>query len=322
MATSGTITFNQTVTQIITDALQLLGYLAAGETATTADYNFCLNIINKMVKAWEAQGIHLWTASEGTLYLVQGQATYNLEAGASGANASDGTGTPVETTLVNAVGSGVTSIVVATSTGMTMGDNIGIQQDNQVITWGTISSITGTTVVTNTATTSTAAAGNQVFTYTTQCPRVLNITGARLRDSNNFDRTIKIEPRKTYDMIPQKTLQGPPIILYYSPQLNFGQVNVWPAVDLVSSRIKFTYIRCLQDLVNSTDNVDLPTEWLECITYNLAVRIAPAYGISITTSGYSGNPDLKVQAAQYLEELKAWDSEEPYVQWVPNYRYR
>ncbi len=70
MTTSGTITYNQTRDQLIADALQLIGYLAAGETANANDVTFAAGILNKMVKAWIGQGIHLWTEEEGTIYLV------------------------------------------------------------------------------------------------------------------------------------------------------------------------------------------------------------------------------------------------------------
>src|SRR5690349_5449055 len=99
MTTSGTITYNETAATIISDALQLIAVIGAGEATTTADYNFGLSTLNRMVKAWMGQGIHLWTEESGTLFLVQNQPNYIIQAGAGGTKASDGTGTPVETTL-------------------------------------------------------------------------------------------------------------------------------------------------------------------------------------------------------------------------------
>lgn len=318
MTTSGSSDFTQTRDQIISDALSILAILSAGETATAADITFCSNILNKMVKAWMGQGIHLWTEESGTLFLVSGQAQYNLIAGASGAKASDGTST-VETTLA-ANASGLT-ITVASSTGMTIGDAIGIAESNTVITWTTISNIVGTTITLAGSLVGTAPSGNAVFTYTTQLPRVLSIQSARLRNLNNFDKMMEIKPREDYMRIPQKLITGDPIILYYSPQMTQGQVFIWPTPSNVNNRIEVTYLRQLQDFDSSSDTPDLPQEWLEALTYNLAVRIAPAYGISLSSGGVGGNPSLLSMAAQMLEDMKAWDAEQPYVQIVPKSQY-
>lgn len=319
MSTSGSISFTQTRDQLITDTLMLLGVVGSGETAGTNDINLCSNILNKMLKGWESMGIHLWTESQGILYLNNNQAKYTLVS-SGGDFASDGTGTPEITTL-NGAGSG-SAIIVVSTTGMSTNDNIGICLDNNTIQWTTISSIVGTTVNLNASLTSAASSGNTVYTFTSQCPKPLSIQNAQLRDNNNFDRPVKIINRQEYRMIPQKTLTGQPVVLYYSPQLSNGLISLWPAPSAVNYSLHFTYLRTIQDLVSGTDNFDLPQEWLEAITYNLAVRLAPAYGISLTTSGLQGNPGLVSQAAEYLEALKAWDAEQPYVQIIPNDRYK
>lgn len=312
------ITYNEDMLQIITDALELIGYLAAGETVAANDITFCSNILNKMLKAWEAQGIHLWTVSEGTLFFVQNQGQYILSA-TNGANASDGTGTPIETTL-SSIGSG-TTVNVVSSIGMTVGDNIGVCQDSQIIFWSTIASINNNAVTMNAPLTSSASQGNAVYTYTNNLGKALSIQSARLRNSSGFDRTVKIIPHNDYMMIPQKSSSSSPTVLSYLPQVSSGIVYVWPCPSDVNSRMEITYLRTIIDLVNTTDMPDLPQEWLEAITYNLAVRLASAYGISLSSQGLQGNPSLLTMAAQFLEELKAWDAEQPYVCFVPNYRY-
>lgn len=319
MSTSGSSDFIQTRDQIISDALSLLAILAAGETAQPADLTFCSNILNKMVKAWMAQGIHLWTEESGTIFLVNGQAQYNLIAGVTGAKASDGQGTPVETTLTaNAAGS---SVIVTNSTGMAINDVIGVVLSDNTISWTTISGISGTTISLTAPLSGSATSGSAVFTYTTQLPRVLSIQSARLRNNSGFDKTMEIKPREDYMRIPQKAITGDPIILYYSPQLLQGQVYVWPTPSDVNKRIEITYLRQIQDFDTGTDTPDLPQEWLEALTYNLAVRVAPAYGIALASGGTTGNPSLLTMAAQMLEDMKAWDSEQPYIQIVPKNQY-
>lgn len=319
--TSGNITFNQTAAQIITDAMMILNIVGAGDVINNNDLNFGMNILNKMTKAWMGQGIHLWTEKAGTIFLVQGQAKYLLQAGANGAKASDGSGTPVETTLSVAAGSGANSITVTTTTGMSVNDVIGVCQTNQVILWTTIQSINSNTVTLNTTLTSAAALGNGVFTYTTQLPRILSVQSARLRNNSGFDRKMDIKAREDYMNIPQKNITGSPIILFCSPQLGADEVYIWPAPSDVNQRIEITYLYPIQDFTSSTDLPDFPQEWLEALTFNLAVRLAPAYGISLSSGGIQGNPDLLLQAANYLEQMKAWDSEQPSISIVPRTQY-
>ncbi len=311
--------FTETRDQISSDALQLIGYLAAGETAAANDLTFCANAVNKMIKAWMAQGIHLFNEEDGILYPVVGQAAYTLTA-TGGANGAADANVAVSTTLASA-GSG-TSIVVTSATGMTVSDNIGIVLTSGALFWTTITIISGTTITLNAALTSVAASGNPVYSYTNSLLRPLSINSARFRDSNTFDRKMKIVPREDYMNIPQKSLTGQPIILYYSPQSTTGVVYVWPTPTSGNGQIMVTYLREILDVDNASDNFDFPEEWLECITYNLAVRIAPAYGISLASGGMGGNSNLLTQAAQYLEEMKAWDSSQPYVQFVPGWDYR
>lgn len=319
MATSGTYTFNETRDQIITNALSLIGAIGAGETVTANDTTLAASILNQMVKAWMAQGIHLWKQEEGTIYFVNGQNSYNLP----GANGGDGSGTPVETALASA-GSG-SSITVTTGTGanMSANDNIGIQLDSNKIYWTTISGApSGDTITLAGTIPSAAASGNKVFTYTTAIPRPLSVTNLRVMSGSGFETRVWLKTRDEFMMIPQKTLTSSiPTVGYYSPQLTTGVLYLWPTPSDVSYRLKCTYLRTIQDFDASGDNPDFPQEHLECLVYNLAVRLAPAFGINLSSGGIQGNPDILRQAAQYLEDLKAWDTEEPYVRVVPNYRY-
>ncbi len=314
-----TTSFTETRDQISSDALQLLGYLAAGETAAANDLTFCANAVNKMIKAWMAQGIHLFNEEDGVLYPVVGQAVYTLTA-TGGANGAADANAAVTTTLASA-GSG-TSIVVTSATGMNVSDNIGIVLTSGALFWTTITVISGTTLTLNAALTSVAASGNPVYVYTASLVRPLSIESARFRDSNTFDRKMKIVPREDYMNIPQKSLTGQPIILYYSPQSTTGIVYVWPTPASGNGQIMITYLREINDVDTATTGFDFPEEWLECITYNLAVRIAPAYGINLSAGGISGNPGLVTMAAQYLEEMKAWDASQPYIQFVPGWDYK
>lgn len=311
MATSGSTNFSQTRNEIITDALQLLGVLGAGDTAAANDVTFCSSMLNKMVKAWQGQGIHLWKETEGTVFLIDGQSEYTLSS--SGAKAGDNA---VETTL-SASGSG-TTLTVTSTTGMTAADQIGIELDNNTRQWTTIVSVDSSTALTiTTALTSAAASGNTVFTYTTAINKPLYITSARHRNSDNIDRPIRLDGRVEFMNLANKTTEGVPNQIFYAPQLTTGKLYVYPTPDDVSDRLKISYIKMLDDFDASGDDADFPSEWLEALTYNLSVRVAPSYGINLQKR----SPEILVMAGTSLLNMELWDAENSSVRIVPNNRY-
>jgi hypothetical protein len=78
MATSGTYTFNPSLGELTVYAYQLIGvrptallqeHLDAARTAT-----------NMMFTRWSNQGVNLWQVDLVTISLIQGTATYNVDA--------------------------------------------------------------------------------------------------------------------------------------------------------------------------------------------------------------------------------------------------
>lgn len=77
---------------------------------------------------------------------------------------------------------------------------------------------------------------------------------------------------------------GQPINLYYTPQVNYGDIVVWPVPDssaATNKDIKIIYQRPFEDFVNSTDTPDFPKEWHQAIIYDLAVALAPEYSVPL-----------------------------------------
>ena len=78
MTTSGSTDYATTRDQICTLALKLLGRVGAGETASSNDISDLSDLLNMMVKSWQAQGIHLWKEAEATIPIVASQYLYTL----------------------------------------------------------------------------------------------------------------------------------------------------------------------------------------------------------------------------------------------------
>ena len=81
MTTSSSTNFEVTRDQIIQGALRLVGGLAQGETPTTDQYTEASEALNLLVKAWMADGLHLWAMKEQQVILTASTNTYNIGLG-------------------------------------------------------------------------------------------------------------------------------------------------------------------------------------------------------------------------------------------------
>lgn len=81
MAVSGSTNFKETAQQLIIDALSELGVADDEEPLEAVDLNKGIRAMNRMLKAWQADGVMVWTLTEGTFPLVVGQQAYTFGPG-------------------------------------------------------------------------------------------------------------------------------------------------------------------------------------------------------------------------------------------------
>ncbi len=302
MVTSGSTDFTRTRNQIIKEAYQLLGVYGADETIGSSDQSFAEARLNGMIKSWQAMGINLWAYDEGVLFLTKGTAAYSL--GGTGDEAcldSDFVGT----TLSAAEASGQTVISVTSSTGMTASDVVLIEQDDKTLHSTTIVSVDSATQITITAaTTAAASSGNQVFTYTTIAGRPLRIHNVRRRDTSGNEIPLTALSRQEYFELANKSVEGIPSHYCYEPKLTNGKLYLYLAPDSVDSTIRYSFTRSFEDFDNASDNPDFPQEWIDTITYNLSLRMAPAFG-----KHQEAAATIAPIATSLLESLRNYDSE-------------
>jgi len=74
--TSGSSSFNLDLNNLVEEAFERCG----SELRTGYDLRTARRSLNLLTIEWANRGINLWTIEEGTIPLVQGQATYNLPA--------------------------------------------------------------------------------------------------------------------------------------------------------------------------------------------------------------------------------------------------
>ena len=143
--------------------------------------------------------------------------------------------------------------------------------------------------------------------YTTT-KKAIKITDAVFRDSDDTDFPMFALSRDEYWRLSDKTTSSSlPTQYYFDPERTSSSISIWPVPDSTAATgtIELTYQRQIEDITNTTNEIDFPAEWLDAITYQLALRLAPRYG-------YPSNERyiLMREAKEALDRALAWDTEQ------------
>ena len=310
MTTSGVAIFNPVRDQVVYRALRMVGAYSSTDAPRAEQVNDALETLNMWLKTLQMDDM-LWLKTFCTLFLNKGQTGYNL-APSTYSGFSHCATSYVQTNLTLAAAVSDNHVHVDSATGMTNADFIGIANDSGIIEWF-YASISGTTVslfsdvaLSSAAAISTACTiGNVVYSHTvaSQINRPTRVFTAARKYYNvvaNAGSEIPLSPpmsRYDYTYLPNKTITGKIIQVYYDPQLVAGILWVWPTADYAGDKLILTVDRPLQDMVADTDTYDLPVEGLNALCYGLAVEIGPEYGISMAERD-------RLQARYQIEKAK------------------
>jgi len=88
------------------------------------------------MKELEATGIHVWTEEEGIIFLQKSQRRYLL-GGTTTDHACDANSL-IQNALLNSAAIGANALTLVAATGMTVGDNFGVVQNDGSAFWSTI----------------------------------------------------------------------------------------------------------------------------------------------------------------------------------------
>jgi len=284
LTTSNTTTFNPTRDQLLKRSLRLVhAYPSIGNPRPEQliDAKFACNL---MFKSWQVDGL-LWLKQDSTLFLNEGQQSYNL-APRTYTGFSHCATSYVQTTLNGALAVGASSATLTSVTGISTTDYIGIENDNGIIEWFT-GTVSGFTVALSSTIGVACADGNLVYSHTlaSQIKRPTSVEASfKNYDSTAADgteRPIDMISKSDYDILPSKTSTGKIVQAYYDPQLVCGKLYTWPCADYCGDKLVLTTDRPIDDLLADTETFDVPTEWLEPVSYCLADRIAPEYQLSL-----------------------------------------
>ncbi len=113
----------------------------------------------------------------------------------------------------------------------------------------------------------------------------------------NVDFSLAIINNDEYSSIPVKTVTGPyPQYLYYDRNYPLGKLYFWP-VPIAALELHLSTWKPLTNVTALTTTIQLPPGYARLLTFNLAVEIAPQFGVEAL-------PSVQKIAAKSKENLR------------------
>jgi hypothetical protein len=149
-------------------------------------------------------------------------------------------------------------------------------------------------------------------------PRVLDVQEARVEIDPTFQRILARWERGEYITLPNKTAPGSPTIFYFRRKRDTVTMTLWP-VPPIETNILCTTARVIEDVTDLDQNIDVPQEWCETVTYNLAARLLDTFGITETRPVVASK--IVAMARELYDKLSGFDRPSS-VFLQPQYPYR
>lgn len=144
--------------------------------------------------------------------------------------------------------------------------------------------------------------------YALTSPRPMRVLSVRRRQ-NGIDTPLNEFSRQEYFDQPNKTgSPSVPVSFYFDPQVGNGTLYLWPAPSsqtVANFTINLTYLRRMADMSASNNDLDMPQEWLEAVTWNLAKRLMTQYPCNDPNQMQL----VLAMAAETYDSLSGWDNE-------------
>lgn len=283
MTTSGVTNFSLNRLEICTRAAELAGRAGQGKDLDDYILRKMSDSLNMMLAHWNKSGPHLWKIDEGVLFLQPYQNKYKL-GNASTDDYACAKDDLVITQLNGSLADNATALTVDSTTGMTVGDYIGVVMSTKYVHWTTIATIpTSTTLTLTSGVTETCNDNAYVYTFTNKIYKPQDILKKTVKCMTGVNAgatsTLQSNPMVSFgyadmqsfidvDQASATTLSG----YNYLPQNINGLLYTYPTPNDGAYRVHFSYKKQLEDMVDTTDTADMPKEWLEAIIYQLALR--------------------------------------------------
>ena len=288
--------FEQTRNEIIKAALLKCRVGAVGEDLAADDLISSARELNAILKFWQTQGFHIWKLPEAVLFLRKGQNTYKL-----GTDEVFCTNELNETKLSFQAFKGQNQVYLDKMP--KVNDFIGITLCCGGIFLTKITEINDKIIVLRDNLPNDACKCAKVYFYSENIKKPLKIVQARKERSGSTIIMNFLEQEQFFKLV-NYSEEGEPLNYSYMPKIDYGELKIWhtPYDNQVIMRI--IYEQEFKVLENSKDVPDVPDEWIEPLTWELAYRMSANYGLSLEERDW-----LKVQAKETLEQAKRFDQE-------------
>ncbi len=307
---SGTSDYTETRDNIITRALRICSVVSDEEVPTNSMIASASQALNALVKQWDALGIHVWTETEGVIFPQPNQYKYELNPRAIPNPTVDHAAENWRlSNITSALGAGSTVVTLGTIydfglTDIVIGDHIGIVLDTGRVYWALVAFPNPLTL--NVGLPSSASGNNFVFLYRDRLVQPLRIPSSRrFILSGQIETPMLVYSRLDYREMPNKQTNGTTTAFFYDPQLLSGFYWGWPSPSDVSALFRITFYRRIMDFVDGMNTPDLPIEWSNCLTWNLAKELGPEYDVPFQKYSQMIIP----RAAETLDMVSGWDRE-------------
>jgi len=279
MARSGSYDFSIAGDAILRGAIRIIkgmgGSPPAGAKTGQAEITEAREALNMMLKEWTSRGIGIWLNKEISLFLAYRTAAYDIGSSSDHASLS-----VIETELSSSSAASATTLTVDSITGISSGDYIGIELNDDTLQWTTVNGAPSGSTITLTAALNSsygADTDNNVYTYTTHAQRPYDVKEARLYRDNGTETPLYLCTRQEWFDLPNKEYNGTPSMVYYDRQLDKGKLYVWPRPNKVNDYIKFTCRYPIQDIDAAANDPDWPPELFRAVKFNLAMDLCHEY---------------------------------------------
>lgn len=115
---------------------------------------------------------------------------------------------------------------------------------------------------------------------------------------SNVDYSLEIlNAYEDWSLVALKTLKSFPSYVFYDTGFPVGTLYFWPVPQANIYQMHIQAVDQLTQFANLTQDINLPDEYIAALHYNLAVRLAPAYG-------QPSNPQVNILAKDSLNVLR------------------
>ena len=271
--TSGSYVFdkNLSIDEIIEDAYERIGMQGvSGYQLKTAKRS-----LNILFSEWGNRGLQFWEVKNQNIALVDGQAVYTFYR-----SPADGTSSGISTTLSAGINTSVTTIGVASVTGMpTTGGVITINSEQISYTGISSLNLTGCTRGINGSTAATHSTSDAVLQFPVG---MTDIQEADYRvKSTSVDTPMTKISRSQYQGFSNKTDTGLPTQYWVQRFVDKVTMTLYltPGAAQDGNYINFYYTKRIDDVGAYTNATDVPYRFIPCmiagLAYYLAVKYAP-----------------------------------------------